>query len=75
MFVEVRSLTTGLLSVILRNVRMEVNMKKVYESIMTGLKEAVEERERLPRHTVSVEPVKKYNAELIRKFPFVRESR
>lgn len=54
---------------------MEINMKKVYESIMTGLKEAVEERERLPRHTVSVEPVKKYNAELIRKFPFVRESR
>ena len=41
-------------------------MKKVYESIMTGLKEAVEERERLPRHTVSVEPVKRYNAEEVR---------
>ena len=41
-------------------------MKKVYESIMMGLTEAVKERERLPRHTVSIEPVKRYNAEEVR---------
>lgn len=45
-------------------------MKKVYESIMTGLAEAVEDatltEKRLKRRVVSVIPVKEYSAQEVR---------
>ena len=47
-----------------------MTMKSVYESIMTGLNEAIEdaqsEGKKLNRRTVTIIPVKEYGAEQVR---------
>lgn len=58
---------TDFVTIIIRGV---VTMKSVYESIMTGLNEAIEdaqsEGKKLNRRTVTIIPVKEYGAEQVR---------